>query len=140
MRIEGENMSQYVCVLYFSHFFSLVIYYLTINKLEAIQFCQMHTNYSQRKTSLNEISMTKSIIMVRNKLRTLSCHLSSFSSYNIIHKDDQLFVESDMMAKLEQTEDVNVNDTVHLCSTTIRILGVNVGVDLFFIRIHTHPL
>ncbi len=35
--------------------------------------------------------------MVRNKLSTL----------NIIHKDDQLFVESDMVTKIEQTEDVN---------------------------------
>jgi len=93
-------MSQYACLLYFSQFFSLVIYYLSINKLEAIQFCQVHTNYSQRKTNLREISTTKSISMVRNKLSTL----------NIIHKDEELFAESDMVTKIEQTEDVNVND------------------------------
>jgi len=80
--------------------FSLVIHYLSINKLEAIQFCQVHTNYSQRKTNLREISTTKSISMVRNKLSTL----------NIIHKDEELFAESDMVTKIEQTEDVNVND------------------------------
>jgi hypothetical protein len=57
----------------------------------------VHTNYSQRKINLREISTTKSISMVRNKLSTL----------NIIHKDDQLFVESDMVTKIEQTEDVN---------------------------------